>query len=70
MPPTRTVDILTIDVEGWELSVMAGFSLHRDRPKVVIMENLLGDQKYRAYMRERGYRIHLEMNPNDIFVAL
>jgi len=49
---------------------MAGFSLHRDRPKVVIMENLLGDQKYRAYMRERGYRIHLEMNPNDIFVAL
>lgn len=68
-PGAQTIDILTIDVEGWELSVMAGFSLRRYRPRVVIMENLLNDRKYRAYMRERGYRLHREMNPNDIYVA-
>jgi len=68
-PDVQTIDILTIDVEGWELSVMAGFTLQRYKPKVVIMENLLGDRKYKAYMRERGYRLHLEMNPNDIYVA-
>lgn len=68
-PDVLTIDILTIDVEGWELAVMAGLSLQRYKPRVVIMENLMGDKKYRSYMRERGYRLHLEMNPNDIYVA-
>jgi FkbM family methyltransferase len=69
-PDVRVIDILTIDVEGWELAVMAGLSpRQRHDPRVVIMENLMGDKKYRSYMRERGYRLHREMNPNDIYVA-
>ena len=65
-----TIDVLTIDVEGWEIGVLEGLSLARYKPKVVILENLLDDDAYRLYMREHGYRVHLSMNPNEIYVPI
>ncbi len=69
-PDVRTIDILTIDVEGWELEVLAGLSLQSYKPKVVVLENLHDDARYGAYMRIHGYRLHLSMNPNEIYVPV
>lgn len=33
-----TVDFITIDVEGFELNVLEGFSLEKWRPKIIILE--------------------------------
>jgi FkbM family methyltransferase len=63
-----TLDLLSIDVEGWELEVLAGFSLERYRPRVVIMENFNRDPGYVSYMLGRGYRLHSEAFPNQVFV--
>jgi len=68
-PTVEKIDILTIDVEGWELSVMTGFSVQRYKPSVIVMENLMQDKKYESYMLEHGYRLYLEMPPNDIYVV-
>lgn len=67
-PDVRGIDILSIDVEGWEIGVLEGLSVERYKPKVVIMENFLRDPKYRTYMKGRGYRLHSDMYPNDIYV--
>jgi hypothetical protein len=67
-PEVQAIDILTIDVEGWELAVLAGLSMQRYKPRVVIMENLFDDGKYEGFMRERGYRLHRKVHPNDIYV--
>jgi len=64
----RTIDILTIDVEGWELAVMSGLSVQIYKPAVVIMENLMCDSGYAAYMSEQGYRLHRSVSPNEIYV--
>lgn len=66
-PDVHQIDILTIDVEGWELEVMQGLSANH-RPRVIMLENLLRDAKYRQYMLERGYRCHVRMPPNEIYV--
>ena len=34
------LDYLTVDVEGWEKEVMAGFTVERWKPKVIVLEEL------------------------------
>jgi len=34
------LDLLSVDVEGWEKEVMGGFTVDRWRPKVIILEEL------------------------------
>jgi FkbM family methyltransferase len=61
------IDILSVDVEGWELEVLEGLDLAKYRPRVMVIENLFRDKKYRAYMRARGYRLWRCLRPNDIY---
>jgi FkbM family methyltransferase len=67
-PNLQVVDILAVDVEGWELNVMRGLTLENYRPKVVILENLFNDAEYVAFMRARAYRLWHRLWPNDIYV--
>lgn len=66
-PDLEAVDLLVVDVEGWELNVMRGFSSERYRPKVVVLENLFDEQAYIQYMRSIGYERTLQLGPNDIY---
>lgn len=67
-PEVSRVDCASIDVEGWELEVLSGFDLERFKPRVLIIENLLDDAKYRDYMAQRGYRIWKTVHPNEIYL--
>lgn len=67
-PNIKQIDILAIDVEGWELNVLRGLSLNRYRPKVIIMESLFEDPEYLSYMKARGYKRWRRLEPNDIYV--
>lgn len=69
-PDVTKIDLLAIDVEGWELDVMRGFDLERFSPRVVILENLFDDQSYRDYMTERGYALSDTVAPNEIYVRV
>ena len=67
-PEIRRVEIVSIDVEGWELEVLAGFSLERYRPRVLIVENLLDDARYRRAIGARGYELWRQVGPNEVYV--
>lgn len=67
-PSLGQIDVLAIDVEGWELNVMRGLTLDKYRPKVVILENLFNDRGYRSYMQEHGYRLWQTLAPNEVYV--
>jgi FkbM family methyltransferase len=67
-PQLSAVDMVAIDVEGWELDVMRGFSIERFRPKVVVLENLFRSRSYRSFMRGRGYRRWKRLKPNEIYI--
>jgi FkbM family methyltransferase len=67
-PDLDRVDLLAIDVEGWELNVMRGFSSGHYQPKIIILENIFDQDEYVEYMRSIGYERSLRLNPNDVFV--
>ena len=48
------IDILSVDVEGWELEVIAGLDLEKFKPRVMIIENLFGDPQYQLYLERQG----------------
>ena len=54
---TRSIDFVSIDVEGAELAVLRGLDLRRFAPTVLVIEdNSLGrDQSVDNYLREQGY---------------
>jgi FkbM family methyltransferase len=62
------IDVLNVDVEGWELEVLRGLSFERYQPKVLVIENLFKERAYRSFMRERGYRRWKHLPPNEVWV--
>lgn len=68
-PAVNRIDIVSVDVEGWELEVLDGLDMARFEPRVLIIENLFSEKRYRAYMRRRGYVLWRRLTPNDIYVA-
>ncbi|MBV9240639.1 MAG: FkbM family methyltransferase [Acidobacteria bacterium] len=67
-PSLSTIDILAIDVEGWELSVVRGLTLKFYAPKVIILENLFDDPGYVTFMSKRGYARWRRVELNDVYV--
>ena len=67
-PDVSRLDIVAVDVEGWELEVLDGLSLERYQPKVLIVENLFTDATYRWAIRARGYALWHQVGPNDVYV--
>jgi FkbM family methyltransferase len=67
-PEVNQIDVVCVDVEGWELEVLSGLSFDRYRPKVLIIENMFFSPKYPAFMRERGYRVWRTIQFNEVYV--
>jgi FkbM family methyltransferase len=67
-PQIGHIDIVSIDVEGWELEVVAGLDLQKYKPRVMIIENLFNDQQYRLHMRSKGYLLSTFRPPNDVYI--
>jgi FkbM family methyltransferase len=68
-PELERIDILSVDVEGWELEVLAGLDFRKYRPKVLVIENLFDDPAYRARINAYGYLLWRFIAPNDVYVA-
>jgi FkbM family methyltransferase len=69
-PDVWRLDIVAVDVEGWELEVLDGLSFDRYQPTVLIVENLFSDAEYRRVMRTRGYALWRQVGPNDVYVLM
>jgi FkbM family methyltransferase len=67
-PKLERLEIVSIDVEGWELEVLQGFSLDRYRPSVLIIENVLDEAAYHQALAARGYKRWMHVPPNDVYV--
>ena len=61
-------DILSVDVEGWELEVLQGLDLGRYAPKVLVIENLFAGAAYHAALEKVGYTLWQNIAPNDVYL--
>jgi FkbM family methyltransferase len=67
-PDISAIDLVCIDVEGWELEVLNGLSFETYTPKVLIVENLFSEASYSEYLAKKGYVLWRRLDPNEIFV--
>lgn len=63
-----SIDLLTIDTEGWEIEVMKGFSPDVYKPKVIVLENYFHSPAYTDYMRAIGYILDRTIEYNYIYI--
>jgi FkbM family methyltransferase len=62
------VDFVNLDVEGWELEVLSGFTFERWKPEKLCIENIFEKDEYRQFMSDKGYKLVGREEFNDIYV--
>lgn len=68
----QRLDVLSIDVEGHEMSVLAGFDIVRWQPSIVIIEDNSehADARIPRQMRNAGYRRIFRSGVNDWYARM
>jgi FkbM family methyltransferase len=61
-------DFLSIDVEGHEIEVLRGFDIARWQPKLILLEDHVGDLSKHNYLCKAGYRIVRRFENNGWYV--
>jgi FkbM family methyltransferase len=58
------IDFVSIDVEGHEMEVLSGFDLKRWRPRLILVEDQVGNLDKLRLLRSAGYRLirHSQFN--------
>ena len=67
-PDVSEIDLIAIDIEGWELEALSGLNFDYYKPRVLIIENLFHESSYTTFMKARGYTLWRCLPPNDIYV--
>jgi FkbM family methyltransferase len=62
------IDLLSIDVEGFQLDVLRGLTLTRHRPALLLVEDHLLDLRTHRHVTRQGYRLVKRTGLNDWYV--
>lgn len=76
-PDLGAIDILSVDVEGWELEVLRGLDFSKYRPGVIIVENILDpsrkrvvrgqDEEYADFFESKKMKLWRRIGPNEVY---
>lgn len=61
------IDIMSVDVEGWELEVIEGLDTSVYDIKFIILENFWDQDSYRQTMKSKGYELINKFTFNEIY---
>jgi FkbM family methyltransferase len=61
-------DFLSVDVEGHEIEVLRGFDIARWRPRLILLEDHVGDLSKHRFLTAAGYRIIRRYENNGWYV--
>ena len=62
------LDLLSIDVEGHELEVLRGFDLNRWKPRLILLEDNVGDLQKHFFLTANGYCLVRRLGNNGWYV--
>lgn len=68
----RSIDILSIDVEGYEMEVIKGNDWTQYRPKLILIELGFNTDTFEifTFLRENGYELVFRNHVNGIFINI
>ena len=61
-------DLLSVDVEGHELEVLSGFDFARWRPRLILLEDHVGNLARHRFLKAAGYRLIRRFENNGWYV--
>jgi len=61
-------DFLSVDVEGHELEVLGGFDFARWRPRLILLEDHVGNLARHRFLKAAGYRLIRRVENNGWYV--
>lgn len=67
------IDLLSIDVEGFDLQVLQSADLQEYRPRTIIVEDTSRELELSpisAFMHDNGYKLHAKTQSNSVFVLV
>lgn len=64
----QSIDFLSIDVEGHEIEVLRGFDFVRWRPRLILLEDHVGNLSKHRFMKSAGYRLVRRTGLNGWYV--
>ncbi len=62
------IDLVSLDVEGHELQVLDGFTPGRWKPRLILMEDHVGDLSKHRFLSAQGYRLIRRVENNGWYV--
>lgn len=62
------IDILSIDVEGFELHVLRGLDLVKFPPRVIVLENADHNRQITDYLQTFGYILDQQISYNEYYL--
>ena len=62
------IDLVSLDVEGHELQVLDGFTLGRWQPRLILLEDHVGDLSKHRFLSAQGYRLIRRVENNGWYV--
>jgi FkbM family methyltransferase len=68
----KKINFISLDVEGYEISVLNGFDIEKYKPNYIMIETTTFDNRRKVifdYMSEREYSIVDELSCNDVLFA-
>jgi FkbM family methyltransferase len=63
----KYIDIMSVDVEGWEPEVLEGLDTSQFEIRFIVLENFFDKEEYRTLMREKGYEMIFKISFNEIY---
>lgn len=66
---SNKVDLLSIDVEGYEMEVLKGADWNTFHPKMIIIETKNPERLEFKMIERFGYEFHKRIGENDIFIS-
>lgn len=68
IPGLSQIDIMSLDIEGYEFQCLKGLDLNKYPPKVIVLENADHNQEIKDHLEQYGYRLDKEMAYNEYYV--
>ena len=68
IPDLSHIDIMSLDIEGYELECLKGLDLIKYPPKVIVLENADHNQEIKEYLEQHGYCLDKQVAYNEYYV--
>ena len=68
IPDLPHIDIMSLDIEGYEFQCLKGLDLEKYPPKVIVLENADHNHEIKEYLEQHGYRLDKKVHYNEYYV--